>query len=411
MRIIILNLILFLAALSVSATKVRITSVNSTLNIRQDATVNSPVVGKIAFGEFADFIGGTPLNNLKEDGVWYQIRYNGVQGWVKGDYLIFDYPAQIVITKDNPRLYNSAIFTNNDHFPANTEKGDTILVIDQTYAPMKDIPTFQLDGGGLIAMNDCRYIGPVESSELSRYSHTPFTIRLKLILIAILIIVAISRFMKSEFQWGILFTILTFVAEIWYLKTTSFNNWFVRPDIVGYIWTFINGTIFVIALLGQYFAVQFCFSYFGISGIVCNWGFRICIVYVLFSQQLSLAFLILPVLFIVNIIGNFRWTRIAYIIIGCLGWYWALVGFGQITDAFHSFFVWAIVFFIFGSIPISSMSSISGNEAPHRIDIFYTANGTPYYNDSNGNMHQLNESGKLWIDNDGNSFDKNGYKH
>ncbi|MDE7455591.1 MAG: SH3 domain-containing protein [Prevotella sp.] len=406
-----LLLLLLLLVLNVNAVKVRITTVSSTLNIRQDASVNSPVIGKIAFGESADFIGGTPQNTSQKDGVWYQIKYNGVQGWVKSDYLIFHFPARIVITTENPRLYNSRIFTNTDHFPVNTGKGDTLLVIDQGYAPMNlSVRTFQLDGGGLIAMDDCRYIGQADDSELSRYSHTPFTIHLKLLLIVILIIASLGRLFNGKYQWGVFYTVLTFAAEIWYLKTTNFSTWFVRPDIVGYIWTFINGTIFVIALLGQYLAVQLCFAYLGIGGIISDWGFRICLVLVLFNHQnVGLGLLVAPILFIINIIGNSRWPRIAYIFIGCIGWYWALVGFGQIIDTFHSFFVWTIVFFIWGSIPISSnVASKSKKETPNHVDIFHTADGTPYYNDSEGHMHTLNKDG---FDSEGNMFDENGYKH
>lgn len=409
------NLLLFLLfvfALNVNATIVEITGVSSELEMHQDASLKSPVVGKIPFRSDAEFVGGNPGSAAKKEGVWYQVRYHGVEGWVQGDYLIFEFPAQLVITADKPRLFSGSLYSDDDGSYLGLEKGDTILATDQGYEPRGTVRTFVMDGGMHIAMDDCRYVGPTKSSELSRYSHTPFTVRLKLMLIAFLIIVSISFFFGGKYLWGILFTALTFAAEMWYMETTSYNTWFVNPDIVGYIWTFINGLVFLIALLGQYMAVQFSLACFGLGGIIGDWGFRICLVFVMFNPHSAvISYLVLPVVCIISLIRNFRWINIVYLLIGCVGWYWALVGFGEIIDTFRSFFVWAILFIILGSIPTGSVATKVTGEAPDHIIISHTADGTPYYNDSEGHMHTLYESGHLLIDSDGNSFNKDGFKY
>ena len=410
----ILLFLLLLITTNLFAVDVTVTGVSSHLNIREEPSTKSKILDSIGYRASAEFLGGEDDGWYKrKDETWYKIRYRDVTGWVKSDYLMFEFPAQLIITADDARLYQSGVFISNDHFPANTEKGDTVLATDEGYAPMKNIRTFTLDGGALIAMEDCRYLGPINDSELSRYSHTPFSVRLKLILILILIFVSIGLLFDNKNLKGIIFVVLTFAAEMWYLKTTSFNTWFVRPDMVGYIWTFINGIIFVMALIGQYLAVQMALSCFGIGGIVSDWAYKLGLFWCVMTGEVGIGFLAIPIIFVMGLIRHFSWSQVFYGFLGCVAWCVSLYYFGIIIDTFHSFFVWTIVFIIFGSLPASGAASNRQSFSGNRIHIQHSADGTPFYVDSESNRHTLygDGGGNLLSDADGNSFDKDGWLH
>lgn len=57
--------------------------VTGNLNIRRGPGVSAPIVGRILFGDRALLVGRTA------DGLWWQVSYRGVTGWVSGAYLVF----------------------------------------------------------------------------------------------------------------------------------------------------------------------------------------------------------------------------------------------------------------------------------------------------------------------------------
>jgi len=57
--------------------------VTGNLNIRRGPGVNAPIVGRILFGDRALLVGRTA------DGLWWQVSYRGVTGWVSGAFLVF----------------------------------------------------------------------------------------------------------------------------------------------------------------------------------------------------------------------------------------------------------------------------------------------------------------------------------
>ena len=62
-----------------SISKGQVINVTSTLRIRKSASTSSAVLGTIRNGSTFDII--------SKSGSWYQINYNGVTGYVHGDYV------------------------------------------------------------------------------------------------------------------------------------------------------------------------------------------------------------------------------------------------------------------------------------------------------------------------------------
>ena len=59
-----------------------------TLNVRQEASSLSPVVGSVLNGAKIPFAGATATDAANMNGLWYQVEYlKGKLGWVSGDYV------------------------------------------------------------------------------------------------------------------------------------------------------------------------------------------------------------------------------------------------------------------------------------------------------------------------------------
>ena len=83
-------LFIFLASLSIEAAYMKVVNVKTSLNIRIEGSSESPIVGKVGNGELVEFISeGDPELESTTGEKWYQIRYSGLQGWVKSNYVEF----------------------------------------------------------------------------------------------------------------------------------------------------------------------------------------------------------------------------------------------------------------------------------------------------------------------------------
>jgi len=72
-----------------------------TLNVRQEASSLSPVVGSVLNGAKIPFAGATATDAANMNGLWYQVEYlKGKLGWVSGDYVTkIDIPEKPEISR------------------------------------------------------------------------------------------------------------------------------------------------------------------------------------------------------------------------------------------------------------------------------------------------------------------------
>lgn len=239
--------------------------------------------------------------------------------------------------------------------------------------------------------------------------------RWKILLIIILLIFAIAFLRERKYIIGIALMALLYLTEMWYLNQ-GYPNWFVRPFHVGWIWTIINGILFILFLIFQFHAINFSLSYFGVSGRVSSWGLLICFAMSVLTSGLGIAgaFILLPIIFFVNIWNNFSLHTFLTILVGCAVWYAFILMFVDVTHKFNEFFVWATAAFILGSIPSSnsmSSSSDSDEKSNSHIQVQTRGDGSKFYNDEKG-LHDLSEDehGNLHDYSRGNMFNDNGYR-
>ena len=83
-----------------SISKGQVVNVTSTLRIRESASTNSSVLGTMRNGSTFDII--------SKSGSWYQIKYNGIIGYVHGDYVKEIAASSSISTKG--KVYN--VYTN-----------------------------------------------------------------------------------------------------------------------------------------------------------------------------------------------------------------------------------------------------------------------------------------------------------
>ena len=79
-----------------SISKGQVVNVTSTLRIRESASTNSSVLGTMRNGSTFDII--------SKSGSWYQIKYNGIIGYVHGDYVKEVEASSSISTKG--KVYN-----------------------------------------------------------------------------------------------------------------------------------------------------------------------------------------------------------------------------------------------------------------------------------------------------------------
>ena len=79
-----------------SISKGQVVNVTSTLRIRESASTNSSVLGTMRNGSTFDII--------SKSGSWYQIKYNGITGYVHGDYVSEVASSSAISTKG--KVYN-----------------------------------------------------------------------------------------------------------------------------------------------------------------------------------------------------------------------------------------------------------------------------------------------------------------
>lgn len=79
-----------------SISKGQVINVTSTLRIRESASTSSSVLGTIRNGSTFDII--------SKSGSWYQIKYNGITGYVHGDYVKEITTSSVISTKG--KVYN-----------------------------------------------------------------------------------------------------------------------------------------------------------------------------------------------------------------------------------------------------------------------------------------------------------------
>lgn len=79
------------------------------LNLREDTSVNSPIIGRIPYGkqvEVFDYFG---------NGIWASVQYNGKYGYVMTRYLVYSPPESPQPSPSDPELsgmFNGFQFTN-----------------------------------------------------------------------------------------------------------------------------------------------------------------------------------------------------------------------------------------------------------------------------------------------------------
>jgi hypothetical protein len=83
------SLLIFCLLTSILAENIVYISAKPSLNIRETASTNSKIIGKLSYGSTVNFIEKSnkreTINNLSNN--WYKIRYNSTSGWVFGAYL------------------------------------------------------------------------------------------------------------------------------------------------------------------------------------------------------------------------------------------------------------------------------------------------------------------------------------
>ena len=208
--------------------------------------------------------------------------------------------------------------------------------------------------------------------------------------------------------------------------------WFITPSTVGWVATFLNaiGVIFfIIAYFEEFFSLLAVCNYRGDRS--CKFHYAAWTFYISFfiwwfnnfdmhnsgfyafwimvgSQIVQLLYMIYS-----NIRYEGSWSNLFFTVcLYILGIFCGLLTMMGTIEVILA----VVILFLINIAPDSktkrtSTCSSHSRDIPNHININYTADGTPYYNGSDGRMHTLNESGCLWTDSDGNSFDSSGYKH
>lgn len=146
--------------------------------------------------------------------------------------------------------------------------------------------------------------------------------RWELILIAVLILLSIFTIVESV-NIGFILLAIIYVLEILYLNLNQgCPEWFVRPWSVGWIWTFVNGALFLIFIFIQYYAAMVALAHLGVAGIIGDWGMKIAIAGCVLTPGCGplVALCVVPILFFRNVIASFNVRTIFYTLLGCIVW-------------------------------------------------------------------------------------------
>ena len=377
-------LVLISIQLNAEAYQVR---VNSSLNVRSQPSATAPLLGTLT--------NGTKLNDVHFSGNgWAEIDYNGQIGYVKSSYLF------------------------------SVESGDTSIIFGEN---------------NIFAVLD--YDGPLEKKWMTY-----------VVLGCIAIMWFLCKFVRKVSAYAIFdsgssltgwlmvcnccLTILTSLFIIHYTIVLGGNAmWFIIPSIVhgplgGWLYTILNFVFFVYALVNllvnfiktmddfshsfnHYINIRFGLIGWGI-GIV---GFIIC--YYIGNNDWTQWFLIAIIC----------WQLIQVILIWVHGWngnnllglfaasiVYIIGALGIIVLAIPAILMLFVLFVVGGLLT----AFVHNNESPspaqsgsvpygHKVDIFHNGAGEPFYNDDDGRTHYLNRSGRTYNDDQGNSFDENGY--
>lgn len=361
--------------------------VNSILNVRSQPSSTAPLLGTLS--------NGTRLNVIHFFGNgWAEIDYNGQTGYVKSSYLFS------VESGDNSTV---------------TGEKSKFAVLDYDGPLEKKWMTYVVLGCIAIMWFLCKFV-----REVSAY--------------------AIFDSGSSLTGWLMVFncclTIFTSLYIIHYTIVLGGNAlWFIIPSIVhgplgGWFYAILNFVFFVYALVNllvNFIKTMDDFShsfncYINIRFGLIGWGvgivgFIIC--YYIGNDEWTQWFLV----------AIMCWQLIQVILLWVHGWngnnllgllaasiVYIIGSLGIIVLAIPAILMLFVLFVVGGLLT----AFVNSNDSPsparsgsvpygHKVDIFYNGAGEPYYNGDDGRMHYLNKSGLTYNDDQGNSFDENGY--
>ena len=291
--------------------------------------------------------------------------------------------------------------TTNSLVSGKLAVGDTVEILSQ------DGQWTYVCYGNTLGYVKSSYLQPIEDVKETTISNKEeksySSYRWKIVFIVLLAMSAMQLFISDNFKFGIIIMAVLYALELWYLKADS-PAWFVTPFQVGWGWTLFNGFWFLMFMMLQYGAMHCMLSYFGTSGVISDWAFRICIVMSLMDTGFGTvgALCAVIVVLIISLISNFSLRGTLYALLGSALWFIMFYLFGQIIKEFHDFFVWTLVLFIIGSVPVSSSTlvgeskNMKGDENKE-IDFFDKDSGELLnLKDEGGGIHRDNH-GRRWV--------------
>lgn len=204
-----------------------------------------------------------------------------------------EYPAKVVVKSKKAGVYVNSWEGPNYVF----SRGDTLLVVKTGLIDQTREAGYVLDSGsrGMVPVSDCRYIGGIDEEELSIYNHIPFSLRWPLIAVCILCVLGIALFNLEQPWLATLASSVMMFLFYWYLKESDYTLWFVRPSFVGWIWTVVNGFLFMICGIFIWKLITHTFCFLGIDPITL-----IC----------------LKVAFVIEVYTNGGWENLTGVLLG-----------------------------------------------------------------------------------------------
>ena len=252
---------------------------------------------------------------------------------------------------------------------------------------------------GMVPVSDCRYIGGIDEAKLSIYNHIPFSLRWPLIAVCVLCALGIALFNCEQPWLATLASLMMMFLFYWYLKVSDYTLWFVRPSLVGWIWTAVNGFLFMMCGIFIWKLISHTFGFLGIDPItlIC---LKVAFIIEVYSNGgwENLTGVLLSIAFIVTLISRRKYIGfvdvIALAVAYTFCWLFLNEGGHMCGRKFNG---WYYILFLVTMFPqlipdfdtaSSSVSTVSRDKWNEDHGTIHTsADGNRYIVDGNGGQH------------------------
>lgn len=329
----------------------------------------------------------------------------------KFGYPSHQFPAEVVVSKDEPRLFFSKT-TSFGSTSSGLDKGDTIRVTDWGLSEDAEV-VYRVDVVGSekwIFASHTKFVKVIEEKELSNWSYVSWEKRGMIALIIGLMVLFIHFINRGWILRGIIAFMAFIGAELFYVNCMDLPTWFVEPVVVGWVWTVINAILLLFFTIFHVRCADKFLSLFLYTDMVSLWGLRISIILTIAWGRFG--YLILAASLLVTLVINLfkgGWRNILYTIVGVIAMYFIHKYSVEIYEPFSTVFTWIFALAIFSAIPSSDRPATAikrvahgqsgilfrtGSGRPHTIELDDKTQILVYHELENGRIQDQN--GDLW---------------